>query len=239
MSEELSVIVDMSLSKPTIITRINNIVVSSHNISREEWYTLQKKTTIPPNTKYIVCITPEQEECKHTFASLESILENCTTPKDAILACARYTDYNGIPMYTMDKTSAVLLGLACKKHYYELSMWSGIILIYAGEYRTLVISMYQGKVCGAFGFCSALIEEQEVLYALEQFKNRWLPEEEIQDMGGCGSIFSGDIPEEAIFSATYCIGFKTKKYESSATILPYTLSQESIETSSTILGSIA
>lgn len=231
MKEEF-VIIDMSTVEPSITIATHTDIKSHYVIKRDQCTKeyIQKHIIEQYPIQYIVYITPEQEQCKDIFSRWEDVLQVPLSPQECLSRCGQYMISEGIsiPIYSIDKGSAVILGLALDKEYQAISMRTGIILIYAGNYRTAIISMYRGSLYGTFGFCSALIEKEEVAYALEQFKHRWLPEEEIQDMGGCGSIFVPHIPEEAVFSATYCIGMKVKKYEQIATCIPYTKCEDYI-----------
>ena len=232
---EEAVIIDMSLVEPSI-TILTHTDVKYHCTLKRELCTreyIQENILHQYPIQYIVNVTPEQEQCKDIFSRWENALQSPISPRNCLSLCGISVHSNDIalPIYSIDKGSAVLLGMALDKKYQNISMRAGIILIYAGNYRTAVIGMYKGLIYSAFGFCSSLIEREEVSYLLEQFKNRWLPEELIQDMGGCGSIFVSEIPEEVVFAPTYCIGMKIKKYEDIATSIPYAMCEEYIQSS--------
>ena len=232
---EEAVIIDMSVVEPSVTILTHTDVKCRYTLKRElctKEY-IQEHILCQYPIQYIVNITPEQEQCKDIFSRWESALQSPISPRVCLSLCGTslYSDDIALPIYSIDKGSAVLLGIALDSRYQNISMRAGVILIYAGNYRTAVIGMYKGLIYSAFGFCSSLIEREELSYLLEQFKNRWLPEELIQDMGGCGSIFVAEMPEEAVFSPTYCIGMKVKKYENIATTIPYTMCEEYLQRS--------
>ena len=220
---EKTMVIDMSKVEPVVLILKDNVVEIEYPLKRAYCTKehIKEHIILPFDIRYVINITPEQEQCKDIFLRWETALSSPKSPVECLFLCGTYSYTDDIPLYSIDKGSAILLGLALDKEYEAISMKTGIVLIYAGNYRTAVVGMYKGEIYSTFGFCSALIEQEEVSYILEHFKRCCLSEEEIQDMGGCGSIFVSNIPEEADFSLVYCIGEKITKYKNIAVCIPY------------------
>lgn len=105
-----------------------------------------------------------------------------------------------------DTGTSALLGALCDQEVLERSYREGITVINVGNGHTVAALVYKGEVRGIYEHHTGMRSQELLLEDLKQFRNHWLPAEEVQASGGHGTAFGPVCEEAGGYEPTFILG---------------------------------
>ena len=102
--------------------------------------------------------------------------------------------------------AAALLGVLASPEIAERSFRQGVVLVDAGSSHLTAFLVWQMRVYGVYVHHTQSLNPAQVANDLAEFRLGWLPDEEVQNMGGHGSVILELPPEAEGFAPTYITG---------------------------------
>jgi len=196
----------------------NHVPVYLSDFSPQYWEAFLNMMDLPLPNKIVIAAQDHGHSIGTNRQSrmeyLRALLQNSADPrqwlyKNAPAHMTRLVSIQAVSGgYVTDTGTAAILGALCMPDVYERSFKEGITIINVGNSHTVAILVYKGQACGIFEHHTGMLNLDELLADLHEFRMGWLPDEQVRATGGHGTAF-GVKPEEAgAFKPTYILGPK-------------------------------
>ncbi len=105
-----------------------------------------------------------------------------------------------------DSGICALLGALTEPKLLERSQREGVTVVNVGNMHTLACLIYRKKICGVYEHHTDKRELAHLLSDLDEFRLRWLPNEEVKASGGHGTAFGEHDEGAGGYAPTFLIG---------------------------------
>ena len=132
-----------------------------------------------------------------------------TAPPEMTRLCA-IQSVTGGPV--ADSGAAALLGLLSIPEIAELSMRKGVLLVNAGNAHVTAFLVYRQRIFGVYEQHTFGVSVEHLVKDLSEFRLGWLPNEQVQNEGGHGSVILDPPPEAEGFRPAYIAGAQRRLF---------------------------